>query len=151
MRGDLAILALISDGRIRVDAETGLVYAPKSNTPAKPVGAVTRKGYLRACITMGGRQMHFMVHRIVWVSVNGPLPPKHQIDHHDTNKQNNRIGNLEAVTGRVNMSRAKLAGLTNGGWKDGPRDPTTGQFIGKKRAGRLLDGRLHDQFPQVTS
>lgn len=147
MRGDLAILALIEAGRLRVDTEQGLVFAPKSNTPNKSIGAVTKKGYLRACITVSAKQMHFMVHRIVWVSANGPVPPGHQIDHGDTDKQNNRLSNLEAVPGRVNMARAKAAGLTNGGWKDGPRDPETGQFVGKRAAGRLLDGVTHDGMP----
>lgn len=145
MRGDLAILSLIESGRLRIDADAGLVYAPKSNTPEKPIGAVTKKGYLRACITVSGKQMHFMVHRIVWVAVNGPVPPGHQVDHNDTDKQNNRIGNLEAVTGTVNMGRAAAAGLCKGGRTDGIRD-NKGRF-GKKRAGRLLDGVQHDGYP----
>lgn len=146
MRGDLAILALIEAGRLKVDAEAGLVFAPKSNTPDKPIGALTAKGYLRACINSGGKQMHFMVHRIVWVSVNGPVPPRHQVDHRDTIKTNNRIGNLESVPGLVNMARAKAAGLCQAnGRKDSARDEK-GRF-GKKRAGRLLDGRLHSDFP----
>jgi hypothetical protein len=146
MRGDLAILALIESGRLRVDAHAGLVYAPKSNTPDKPIGCVTAKGYLRACINVGGKQMHFMVHRIVWVSVNGPVPKGHQVDHGDTDKQNNAISNLEAVTGRVNMARAKAAGLfRHVGRRDGVRD-SKGRF-GKKAAGRLLDGREWSEFP----
>lgn len=146
MRGDLAILALIEGGRLRVDVETGLAYSTRSNAPDKPIGARTAKGYLRACVTLAGKQMHFMVHRIVWVSVNGPLPPNHQIDHCDADKSNNRIGNLEAVLGRVNIARAKAAGLFIGnGRTDGVRD-SKGKF-GKKRAGRLLDGRTHDEFP----
>jgi len=146
MRGDLAILSLIEAGRLRVDAEAGDVFAPKSNTPDKPIGALTAKGYLRACINVGGKQMHFMVHRIVWVSVNGPVPPGHQIDHGDTVKSNNRIGNLEAVPGAVNMARAKAAGLFRGvGRKDGVRD-AKGRF-GKKAAGRLLDGVEHNGVP----
>lgn len=147
MRGDLAILALIEAGRLHVDAEHGLVFAPKSNTPEKSIGAVTKKGYLRACINVSGKQMHFMVHRIVWVSVHGPVPPGHQIDHRDTIKSNNRISNLEAVTGLVNMRRAAKAGLTNGGWREAHRDKATGQFVGKKHAGRLLDGVQHDGYP----
>ena len=72
MFGDLAILALIEGGRLRVEPAAGLFYAPRSNTPDKPIGSLTKKGYLRACINVGGKQMHFMVHRIVWVSVHGP-------------------------------------------------------------------------------
>lgn len=151
MRGDLAILALIKNQRLRVDAEAGLVYATKSNTPDKPIGTLTKKGYLRACINICGQQMHFMVHRIVWVSVYGPLPPNHQIDHGPAGKAVNRITNLEAVTGLENMRRAARAGMTNGGWRDGPRNPRTGQFISKKAAGRLIDGVEHSAMPEVQS
>lgn len=150
MRGDLAILALIEQRRLYVDAEQGLVYAPKSNTPSKPVGALTAKGYLRACVTLGGKQMHFMVHRIIWVAVNGPVPPGYQVDHRDTDKSNNCIANLEAVTGRVNIARAKAAGLFSGnGRTDGIRD-SNGQF-GKKAAGRLLDDIEHNSMPEGRS
>lgn len=146
MRGDLAILSLIEAGFLLIDAEAGLVFSPRSNTPEKPIGSVTAKGYLRACISVAGKQMHFMVHRIVWVSVNGPLPIGHEIDHCDTVKTNNRIGNLEAVPGVVNMARAKSAGLCrSNGRKDNTRD-AKGRF-GKKAAGRLLDGRTWDGFP----
>jgi hypothetical protein len=73
------------------------------------------------------------------------VPPGYQIDHADTNKQKNRIDNLEAVTGVVNMKRAAAAGLCKGGRTDGIRDGK-GRF-GKKRAGRLLDGDQHDGYP----
>lgn len=148
MRGDLAIMALVESGRLRVDFGEGLVFAPKSNTPGHPIGASTKKGYLRACISVAGKQMHFMVHRIVWVAKNGPVEPGHQIDHHNTNKRDNRLDNLEAVPSAINMRRAKDAGLCRAnGRKDGARN-AKGQF-GKARAGRLLDGRNHDEFPEV--
>lgn len=146
MRGDLAIVALIKSGRLRVDAEAGLAYAPRSNTPNKPIGAVTKKGYLRACVTVDGKQMHFMVHRIVWVSIHGPVPLDHQVDHHDTDKRNNRISNLEAIPALINMRRAKEAGLCRAnGRTDGIRD-AKGRF-GKKAAGAMLDGREWREFP----
>lgn len=144
---DQLILDLIATGRLRVDADAGLVYAPKSNTPSKQVGALTRKGYLRLCITVAGRQHHFMVHRIVWVSVHGPIPSGHEIDHADRVKTNNRIGNLEAVPGVVNMQRATKAGaFGNVGRRDGIRD-AKGRFGFKKAAGRLLGGREWSEFP----
>ena len=149
MRGDLAILALIDSGRLLVDWDRGLVFAPRSNTPERAAGARTAKGYLRVCVTLAGRQMHFMAHRIVLVSRNGPVPNGEQIDHLNGDKTDNRLCNLEAVAARENMRRAARDGRTNGGWRDGPRDPQTGQFIGKARAGRLLDGREHNAMPEA--
>jgi hypothetical protein len=107
---------------------------------------VTKKGYLRACINVDGKQMHFMVHRIVCVSVHGPVPPGHQVDHRDTDKCNNRIFNLEAVPALTNMQRAKEAGMCRAnGRADGIRD-AKGRF-GKKAAGARLDGREHREYP----
>lgn len=128
---DTLILRLIADGRLRVDADAGLVYATKSNTPNKPCGAVTRKGYLRVCVTADGKQLHFMAHRIVLVSVFGEVPEGHEIDHRNRNKTDNRIANLESVPGRVNLQRAKDAGaFAQVGRRDGIRDEK-GRF-GKK-------------------
>ena len=146
MASDALIVELIREGRLVVDPLHGYVYAPRSNTPRKPLGALTKKGYLRACINVGGRQHHFMVHRIVWVAAYGPVPEGHEIDHRSTVKTDNRLSNLEAVPGAENMRRAKVNGAFVGvGRRDGIRD-SRGRF-GKKRAGRELDGRTWDEYP----
>ena len=146
MNKDDLIVEMIAAGRLRVDASAGLVYAPRSNMPEKPVGALTKKGYLRICLNVNGRQAHFMAHRVVWVSVNGPLAEGHEIDHKNRIKTDNRIGNLDRVTGTENMRRAKHAGaFRHVGRRDGIRD-ARGRF-GKKAAGRLLDGREWNQMP----
>ena len=147
MNNDELILSLIFQSRLLIDPVLGFVYAPKSNTPSKPCGAQTRKGYLRVCINIDGHQKHFMAHRIVWVSVHGPLPPGFEIDHKSTIKTDNRIENLEAVSGIENMKRGARNGCFKGvGRKDGIRDDK-GRF-GKRAAGRLLDGRDWLEMPQ---
>ena len=99
------------------------MFAPKSNTPDKPCGARTKKGYLRICLTVDGRQRHFMAHRVVWVSTNGVVPPGHTIDHINTRKSDNRLANLEAVTALENTRRATANGLhSHLGRRDGIRD-----------------------------
>jgi len=148
MTHDELILSLVTGGRLRVDAERGMVYAPKSNTPEKPCGALTKKGYLRVCINVSGKQKHFMAHRIVLVSVKGPVLPGFEIDHKNTIKTDNRIENLESVTNPENMRRGARNGcFRNVGRRDGIRDEK-GRF-GKKAAGRMLDGREWNQFPEV--
>ena len=143
---DHMIQELIATGRLVVDAERGKVFAPRSNTPMKPVGALTSKGYLRICMTVNGVQKHFMAHRVVWVSVHGAVPDGMEIDHKNRSKNDNRISNLEAVVGAENMERARLAGaFKHVGRRDGIRD-SKGRF-GKKAAGRLLDGRTWDGVP----
>jgi hypothetical protein len=138
---DYAILDLIARGRLRVDTTSGSVYALRSNTPEKPCGALTKKGYLRICVNDVGRQRHFMAHRIVWVAAHGPVPDGHTIDHLNTVKTDNRLVNLEAVPGLENTRRAVLVGAYVGvGRRDGIRDS-------KGRFGRKLDGRTHDGYP----
>lgn len=146
---DLLIVEILKEGRLKVDRDTGFVYAPHSNTPNKPLGALTSKGYLRTCINFKGRQVYVMLHRVVWIAVNGIPCEGYEIDHKNGKKSDNHPDNLEAVPGSVNMERAKLKGLCAGnGRKDGIRD-NKGRF-GKKAAGRLLDGREWNEYPEVS-
>lgn len=145
---DSIIKRLLDEARLRVDLETGEVFAPRSNTPCKPIGTLTRKGYLRACINVDGKQVHVMLHRVVWICAHGVPEPQLQIDHGPRGKSCNAPSNLEAVTGVENMRRATVAGAFQGvGRRDGIRDHK-GRF-GKKIAGRLLDGIEHNGFPEV--
>jgi len=145
---DQAIKILLDCGRLRVDLESGLVYAPKSNTPDKSVGAKNKKGYLRTCINFNGAKITFMVHRAVWIAMYGIPNPGLQIDHGPGGKTDNHLSNLSLVTNVENMRRATINGLTHGGWRDAPRNPINGQFVGKKAAGRLLDGREYSELPK---
>lgn len=151
MRLEPFVPSLITEGRLRVDFATGQIFSTRSNTPNKPLGALTPKGYLRICITINGRQTHALAHRIIWIAKHGPIPDRAQIDHIDTVKTNNRISNLEAVSGAENMARAAKNGLAKGGRRNALRDPQTGRFIGKHLAGRLLDGREWNEFPLEAS
>lgn len=94
MRLELLVPELISAGLLRVDLEAGLIYSPRSNTPDKPLGALTAKGYLRVCLNVDGKQAHALAHRIVWVAKHGPVPHGAQIDHVDTVKTHNWADNL---------------------------------------------------------
>lgn len=47
---------------------------------------------------------HKVVHREIWKSVHGPIPPGHHIHHKDGNKLNNSIENLECISQSEHMS-----------------------------------------------
>lgn len=102
---------LIASGRLRVDLDAGLIYSKKSNTPDKPLGALTKKGYIRVCLTISGKQAHALAHRVIWCAKHGPLPDGLQIDHINCLKTDNRISNLHLVDQRENIRRANIAGL----------------------------------------
>lgn len=147
MRLEAHIQKLLADGVIKVDFSTGHVFSTKSNTPERPLGAKTRKGYIRLCVSLDGVQFHGLAHRIVWIAAHGLIPAGMQVDHLDAIKNNNRLSNLSLVSQAENMRRAALMGLCTGGRRDGERCPTTGRFVGKAHAGRMLDGIAHDGFP----
>ena len=144
---DAAIVGLLSDGRLRVDTLSGYVFAARSNTPNKPLGATTAKGYLRTCISRGDWQVSIMLHRVVWIAANGIPAPGQQIDHINGIKDDNRLLNLDVVSGVENMRRAAKAGVFRNNGRDDPARDSKGRF-GKKAAGRLLDGVEHNEFPE---
>lgn len=75
MKNDQIILDALTSGVLRYDQKTGSVFAPRSNTPDKPVGAITKKGYLRTCITQKDKAATVMVHRIACIAAYGlPAP-----------------------------------------------------------------------------
>lgn len=80
-------------------------------------------------------------HLIVWVSAGNLLPRAGEVLHHkDEDKTNNRIENLELKT-RQEHSREHDENRERDG---------SGRFVGKKAAGRLLDGREWNEMPALT-
>ena len=78
-------------------------------------------------------------HLVVWVSAGNSLPDAGEVIHHkDEDKTNNRIENLELKTRQAHSREHD---------QERERDEY-GRFVGKKAAGRLLDGRTWDEFPK---
>lgn len=79
-------------------------------------------------------------HLVVWCSAGNSKPETGQTLHHkNEDKTDNRYSNLELLT-RGDHNALHIA--------ERGRMPS-GQF--KKAAGRLLDGALHDEYPEVAS
>lgn len=89
-----------------IDPRTGLIYGMKG----APVGAACGDGYVRLG-GRGGTSIHLYAHRVIWETVNGPIPEGLEIDHLNGNKSDNRVRNLEAVTKSQNVLRALALGL----------------------------------------
>jgi hypothetical protein len=122
LRLDRIAKSLIDEGRLTVSPDRGLVFANRSKTPMKAIGTPNRRGYLRTCITTKGKAVCLMVHRIVWISVNGVPFLGQQINHRDGVKTHNAISNLETATAAENNAHARSMGL----WKPNV-GPTNGQ------------------------
>jgi len=61
-------------------------------------GSPNTKGYIS--IKVEGKQ--YKAHRLAWYFVYGKDPGTNEIDHHDLDKGNNRIGNLRLATRKQN-------------------------------------------------
>lgn len=72
-------------------------------------------GYAQVSLSLGGREVKARVHRLVATLFIGPPPSeKHQANHKDWNKLNNRVENLEWATPKENTQHA----LTRPGAKE---------------------------------
>ena len=90
----------------------------RHKNPRKGVGALQAfvgkcsGGYARVCICRKKPDGSFfrarseLVHRIIWQSFNGPITDGLQVNHKSGNKADNRLSNLELVTGSQNTKHA---------------------------------------------
>lgn len=76
--------------------ETGQIWSYKSN---RFVGYKGRCGYASCTLTDdNGKYNMLLVHRVIWVAVNGEIPKDKEINHLDENPMNNSIFNLSMVS-----------------------------------------------------
>lgn len=91
---------------VSYDPETGILTRKvRTSNRVKvggEVGTISGNGYRTAHI--GGQFAY--VHQFVWFYVKG-VWPDHDIDHRDTDKLNNRIGNLRRATESQNLANIR--------------------------------------------
>ncbi len=92
---------ILSRFRYNPDTPSGLVRA----RDGKPSGYLGTRGYWKVSVQAEpGKQVELTAHRIVWALHHGD-PGDLQVDHIDYDKSNNRLENLQAITGAQNVSR----------------------------------------------
>jgi hypothetical protein len=105
---------------------------PLIHTPSK-------KGYLLVSLCEGShtKKTTYQVHRLVWKTFIGEIPPNLAIDHINEDKQDNRLENLQLLTNRENCikGKAKYRDLPTGCYlrKDTGRYASRIQIDGKDK------------------
>lgn len=99
----------VAEGYWRVDAQEGLVFG----SSGRAISARNNAGYVYAQFTMpdGIKRATVRIHRVIWESVHGPIGTDLQINHMNAIKHDNRIANLEVVTGMENTQHSIRMGL----------------------------------------
>lgn len=156
-------LRLLRDGVISVDDEgcvwrhAMVVRGAVKRIPRRRAENVGHKGYLRVTMhTPGEGLSQIMAHRLVWEVANGTIPEGMQINHKDLNKQNNRLSNLELVTGAENIQHSYANGRAvpwsrvdrrTASWRGRPMvSPETAAEIRAARAAGMIYREIAQRF-----
>lgn len=87
--------------------QAGLIYKKPTSKRIKigdQVGYPFNEKYFR--VNFKGKT--YANHIIIWVLHNGPVPTGFDVDHKDTNKQNNKISNLRLATHSQNQHNKNM-------------------------------------------
>ena len=132
------------------DPETGRLYwlyASYRRTGREAAGSTA--GYP----SHGRMVIHYMytmyiVSRVIWTKVYGPIPNGLQIDHRDLDPMNNRLGNLRLATNSLNGANKGKARNKTSQYKGVSWDKERGKWFAKCEVnGRQMAlGRFDDEY-----
>lgn len=109
--------------------EDGRVYNDKTGRYLKPQH--NKKGYLVVRVTVNKIKHTIRIHReVAKAFIENPLN-KPQVNHIDGNKENNKVENLEWVTGQENVNHA----MKNGLWE---RNLEVARISNEKRKKKII-------------
>lgn len=121
--------------------DNGQVRRMGSTRPLRP-GLDKSTGYMKVGLCGGKSSQRTMaVHYLVAVTFLGPRPKGYEINHIDTNKQNNAASNLEYLTRLDNVRHAQANGIDLRGERNGSAKLAAAQVIearGLHRAGHSI-------------
>lgn len=112
-------------GRVRRDAAR-LNPQDRSSVQGRILKPSTNSPYNHIYLCHNGHRLSVSVHSLVIAAFIGPRPLGMQINHKDTDKKNNRLGNLEYMTPSENTRHAHAAGIAR------PPGNPPGQACGKR-------------------
>ena len=115
MTSDELIACALANGDIIADTENGIVYGTrgpggKRLDEPRELGFLHPTGYVHINLSACGLKKQVRAHRIIYIAAHGGIPDGYVIDHINCDKSDNRISNLQAVTGEQNSHKAKCDG-----------------------------------------
>ena|SRR3990167_6112314 len=122
-------------GLLHYDSDTGVFTWRVNRRRVKTgdiAGTVNAQGYVQICID--GRL--YLAHRLAWLYVHGEWPSG-DLDHWDTNRANNVIGNLRPATNSQNQANSRQRRDNTSGYKGVCWDKRCHRWV----AGIYVDGR----------
>ena len=63
-----------------------------------------RNSYLQVELYKDGKVKRFLVHRLVWIVFNGPIPDGYEVNHINEEKTDCRLANLNLMTRKENVN-----------------------------------------------
>jgi hypothetical protein len=103
--------------RSHFPTERGYNISKTRNRERKEVGQINLTNYRVVKITYLGKNTEFLVHRLIWVMHYGVIPEGYFVDHEDTNRLNNRIGNLRLALQPQNRQNSNFQSNNTSGFK----------------------------------
>ena len=97
---------------------------------------VGNRGYAHTKLLYLGEKINLLTHRIIWTMHNGEIPEGYLVDHEDTDRLNNRIGNLRLALPTNSMSNTNLRSDNTSGVKGVSWDKQRGLWIARVYANR---------------
>lgn len=99
---------------------SGLLVSPITgevwSVCGRAVGRRSRDGYIRVIDRRaGGSCTTWYAHRLVWEVVHGPVAQRMEVDHLDGDPSNNRLENLQLVTGSENRRLQRVRSMAKYG------------------------------------
>ena len=64
--------------------------------------------YFKISLRSNGKSISYRIHRLVYETFVGPIEDGKVIDHIDSNRENNRVDNLQAISQRLNIIKANI-------------------------------------------
>lgn len=96
---------------------------------------ISHNGYYRVCLYKNSIGKMHIVHRLVWIAFNGPIPEGLQVNHINEIKADNRLSNLNLMTPKENTN-----------WGTGIERMTKKQINRKDQSKIVLQYDLQDNF-----